>query len=266
MTTHPLALLLAGLLLLSSCTAVRSLSSAAHTVSSVSNVAGLLPNIGVCLSGMEYGRVPGTPGHDYAWPTADEYQYFHSKGFTIVRLPFKWERMYPQLMGELDKFTVGVLHSQLSIAATLNMSILLDCHNYARWNGTVLNGTTGAVTSAVFADFWLKMATVFRGTPGLHGYDLMNEPSQMPDLHVWPQAAQAAIDAIRTVDKDTTIYLEGNNCQTIHHSWDTVQAFPLVCDRFNIDSLTLIPLLYSLFDAVQGLHRVRGQSRILTFL
>ena len=59
----------------------------------------------------------------------------------------------------------------------------------------------------------LKMATEFRGSAGLHGYDLMNEPSNMPNLHVWPQAAQAAIDAIRTVDKETTIYLEGNNCQ-----------------------------------------------------
>ena len=162
---------------------------------------------------MEYGSVPGTPGRDYAWPTADEYQYFHEKRFTIVRLPFKWERLYPALMGPLDRFSVGVLHSQLAIAATLNMSILLDCHNYARWNGTVLNGTTGPLTSAVFADFWQKMATEFRRTPGLHGYDLMNEPSNMPDLHVWPQAAQAAINAIRTVDKDTTIYLEGNNCQ-----------------------------------------------------
>ena len=187
-------------------------TAVANNAALTASVSGLLPNIGVCLSGMEYGRVPGTPGSDYAWPTADEYQYFHSKRFTIVRLPFKWERLYPSLMGELDSFSVGVLHQQLSIAATLNMSVLLDCHNYARWNGAVLNGTTGPVTSAVFADFWMKMATEFRGSPGLHGYDLMNEPSNMPDLHIWPQAAQAAINAIRTVDNQTTIYLEGNNC------------------------------------------------------
>ena len=70
---------------------------------------------------------------------------------------FSRERLYPTLMGPLDPFSVGVLHGQLSIAASLNMSILLDCHNYARWNGAVLNGTTGPLTSAVFADFWLKV-------------------------------------------------------------------------------------------------------------
>ena len=130
----------------------------------------LLPAIGVCLSGMEYGRVPGTPGQDYAWPTADEWQYFHSKKFTMVRMPFKWERIYPTLNGPLDPFTVNVLKAQLSIAASLNMSATLDCHNYARWNGAILNGTTGPLTTAVFADFWLKMATEFRGHPGLKGY------------------------------------------------------------------------------------------------
>ena len=89
-------------------------------------MSGLLPNIGVCLSGMEYGRVPGTPGVDYAWPTADEYQYFQSKRFTIVRLPFKWERLYPALLGPLEPFSVGVLHAQLSIAASAWMYRLAE--------------------------------------------------------------------------------------------------------------------------------------------
>ena len=50
------------------------LAAAAPVASSEPSARGLLPNIGVCLSGMEYGHVPGTPGDDYAWPTADEYQ------------------------------------------------------------------------------------------------------------------------------------------------------------------------------------------------
>ena len=234
-----------------------------NPASSTPFVSGLLPNIGVCLSGMEYGRVPGTPGRDYAWPTADEYQYFHSKQFTLVRLPFKWERLYPQLMGALDKFSVAVLHNQLAIAATLNMSILLDCHNYARWNGTVLNGTTGVVTSDVFADFWLKMASEFRGTPGLHGYDLMNEPSNMPDLHVWPQAAQAAINAIRRVDKDTTIYLEGNNCTT-SHSHSTLSSCRLTSNRAFVLSAYSSPVRGCLLVRVRRMDVARDESRLPT--
>ena len=223
MTTFLLSLLLSLCLFLSLSSAAQPLraskdwaaapaqpSSPAPSTTPASPAA-LLPAIGVCLSGMEYGRVPGTPGSDYAWPTADEYQYFHSKGFTMARLPFKWERMWPTLGGQLDPFFVQVLHNQLAIAATLNITLLLDCHNYARWNANIINGTNGPLTSSVFADFWLKMATEFRGSAGLHGYDLMNEPNTMPNLHVWPEAAQAAINAIRTVDKETPIYVEGNN-------------------------------------------------------
>jgi len=71
------------------------------------------------------------------------------------------------------------------------------------------------------------MATEFRGSPGLHGYDLMNEPNTMPNLHVWPEAAQAAINAIRTVDKDTPIYLEGNNWSGAATWIDMNPDFPL---------------------------------------
>ena len=128
----------------------------------------------------------------------------------MVRLPFKWERIQPTLSGPLDPFMVGVLHGQLAIAAALNMTVLLDCHNYARYGAYVLNGTTGPLTSEVFADLWRRMAVEFGNATALHGYDLQNEPNNMPDLHVWPHAAQAAIDAIRTVDKVTPVYLEGN--------------------------------------------------------
>ena len=127
-----------------------------------------------------------------------------------MRLPFKWERIQPNISGPLDPFTVGVLKSQLAIAASLNMSVLLDCHNYARYGTHIINGTTGPLTDAAFADLWLRIATEMKGLPGLRGYDLQNEPNNMPSLMVWPAAAQAAIDAIRTVDKTTRIYLEGN--------------------------------------------------------
>ena len=170
-----------------------------------------IPRLGVCLSGLEDGsRVPGRPGTDYGIPTVSEYAYFHSKHLDLIRLPFKWERMQPNISGPLDPFQLSIIQSQLSIAASLNMSVLVDCHNYARYGSAIINGTHGPLTSAAFADLWLRLATALHGHPGLLGYDLMNEPHDMPSLSVWPVAAQAAIDAIRTVDKTTRIYLEGN--------------------------------------------------------
>ena len=92
------------------------------------------------------------------------------KHLDFIRLPFKWERIQPNISGELDPFTVQTLKSQLAIAATLNMSVLLDCHNYARYGSYIINGTTGPLTDAAFADLWRRIATEMHGLPGLRGY------------------------------------------------------------------------------------------------
>jgi endoglucanase len=55
------------------------------------------------------------------------------------------------------------------------------------------------------------MATEFGAAQALGGYDIMNEPNNMPAPTAWPHAAQAAIDAIRAVDKHTPLYIEGDH-------------------------------------------------------
>lgn len=193
----------------------------------------LLPAIGVCMSGLEDGdKIPGVQNVDWVAPQVWEYQYFASKRLTMIRLPFRWERVQPTLSGPLDPDMVAILKSQLAIAAALNMTVLLDCHNYARYGDFVINGTSGPLTSAVFADLWLRMASEFGGLRGLHGYDLQNEPHDMPDLHVWPMAAQAAITAIRTVDTVTPIYVEGNQWSGAAEWTENNPDFPLT-DPYN---------------------------------
>jgi hypothetical protein len=80
-----------------------------------------------------------------------------------------------------------------------------------------------SLTPAHFVDFWRRAATQWRGHPGLGGYGLMNEPHDLPepggvtqgaytreDLTILPVFMQAAIDAIRALDKVTPIYVAGN--------------------------------------------------------
>ena len=79
------------------------------------------------------------------------------------------------------------------------------------------------LTPALFADVWRRAATLWKGHPGLGGYGLMNEPNEMPergslveskrgrdDLTILPVFMQAAVDAIRAIDKETPIYVGGN--------------------------------------------------------
>ena len=131
----------------------------------------LLPAIGVCLSGMEWGNaIPGRPGQDYYLPTASEYSYFHSQKLDLVRLPFRWERLQPNLTGPLAPVYLGQLKQQLALAASFNMTVLLDAHNYARYNNAIIGAPGSPVSIAAFADLWRRMATEFVGMAGLHGY------------------------------------------------------------------------------------------------
>jgi endoglucanase len=74
-----------------------------------------------------------------------------------------------------------------------------------------------------FTDFWTRAASRWKDHPGFGGYGLMNEPHDMPrpgeivessgggdDLTIWPAYAQAAIKAIRAVDRVNPIYVAGN--------------------------------------------------------
>jgi endoglucanase len=143
-------------------------------------------------------------------PSANEWAYFASKGIKIVRLPFKWERMQ-NISGPLSPTYLALVKTQLEMATNNSMTVILDCHNFGSGFGSKLNDPAGNVTSAIFADLWTKLATELLGNRAIAGFDIMNEPNNMPSPTAWPDAAQAAITAIRAVDKVTAIYVEGDH-------------------------------------------------------
>lgn len=291
-------------------------------------------------------------GAEYSWeqfPTVSDLNYIKSKGITLVRLPISWEKFQPDLNGPLDINEVNGIKTFLDSAGARGIDVIVDLHNYARYNavwtqmtawnlwsngyiaspltfpstgtytfviqskGSVAGGvwpdmefrvdgvvkgtavvnsatftnytfsisvtagthtiavaftndatvgtedrnlylakinitgtsfsevlgaenmpiiTTGgpldnrgeggtqdgtqiqiigstAVPVAAYQDLWTKLATRLKGNAGLYGYDIMNEPYDMPNSSAWPTAAQAAVNAIRAVDMNTTIYMEG---------------------------------------------------------
>lgn len=181
--------------------------------------------VGVNLAGGEFGRVPGVFNRDYAYPGANQFDYCQAKGLSIVRLPFKWERLQPELMGPLDLAELARLDQAVQLAGERGLKILLDAHNYARYREGLIG--TPEVPNEAFADFWRKLAAHYAHEPAIAGLGLMNEPHDTGGR--WPAAAQAAIDAIRQVDRRHAIFVCGDGWGGAH-SWKRVNADLLLRD------------------------------------
>lgn len=187
--------------------------------------------IGINLSGAEFGS--GTRyGYDYHYPDFAEIKHYADRGVDLIRLPFTWERMQPTLGGELSPEELGRLQQFLTDARALGVKVVIDLHNYGRYNGQTIGSSAGP-TSDQFADFWAKLASAVKDAPALAGYDIMNEPHDMGGPGIWKAAAQAAVNAIRGVDMNTAIHIEGEGWSGAH-SWMQYNSDLILSDPANL--------------------------------
>ncbi|MGO8988517.1 MAG: glycoside hydrolase family 5 protein, partial [bacterium] len=192
-------------------------------------------------------------GSEYSWetyPIASHLDYLKNKGIVLIRVPIAWEKVQPALNGALNQTEIGKLKSFLDLTASRNIRVIVDIHNYGRYNpnwaadaaanygivavnsGTVelVMGSSSLPISA-FQDLWTKLAGVLAGHAGLVGYDIMNEPYDL-GTGVWPNAAQAAVNGIRSVDMNTTIYVEGDGWASAYN-WLTKNGSLKITDPAN---------------------------------
>lgn len=191
-------------------------------------------------------------GSEYSWetyPIASHLDYLKNKGIILIRLPIAWEKLQPTLNGSLNQTEIGKLKSFLDLVASRNMQVIVDIHNYGRYNpnwaadaaanyGIVaVSSTSGLVIGssslpiAAFRDLWTKLAGALAGHAGLAGYDIMNEPHDL-GTGVWPNAAQAAVNGIRSVDMNTTIYVEGTQWASAYY-WPSDNGSLKITDPAN---------------------------------
>jgi len=163
---------------------------------------------GVALAGADFGEshLPGVYGTDYIYPNADEIDYFVAKGLSILRVPFRWERLQRSLNGELDADEIARLDGVVTHATAAGTLVLLDPHNYARYSGNLIGSSQ--VPRSAFADLWRRLALRYRSNP-LVAFGLMNEPNQMA-TEDWLSSANAALEAIRAAGATNLVTVPGN--------------------------------------------------------
>ncbi len=167
---------------------------------------------GINLSGGELNPEsnPAVYGADYIYPPIHELDYYASKRFAVVRLPFRWERLQPSLFGKLDDGELSRIKSFVAAAGARKMQVILSPHNGGRY---LLHGKetligTGGVPISAFADFSYRLAKAFIGNNAIYALSLMNEPHDSNGM--WKQTAQAGLDAIRKADRIRLVLAPGD--------------------------------------------------------
>jgi len=183
----------------------KSSSSSVSSSSSSTPIVGLAFR-GVSLAGAEFGTTyPGIYEKDYIYPNQSEVDYFKSKSMNTLRLPFSWERLQPTLGAAFDATELGRLDAFVTATTAKDINVVIDPHNYARWNGTVIGS---GVSNAQFADLWTRLATRYKSNSKVI-FAIMNEPNTMP-TEQWLSAANAAIAAIRAAGAPNLVLVPGN--------------------------------------------------------
>ena len=169
---------------------------------------------GVNLAGAEFGtNFPGTYNVDYTYPTSVQLDYYQANGLNLIRLPIKWERIQPVLNGNLNEAELGRIKNFLLLAQNRNMNVIIDLHNYCRYN---INGTERIIGStdvsiANIKNLWTKLALALNTETNIWAYGIMNEPHDLLANATWFDTAQEIINGIRINDVNTNILVAGDS-------------------------------------------------------
>lgn len=178
---------------------------------------------GVNMAGGEFNssRLPGEYNRDYIYPRQSDLEFVAAQGANLIRLPFRWERLRPDLTQGLDSAELARLQSLASQAKSLGLCLLLDMHNYGAYYGTPLTsrfnlGDQAIDLQAAFVDTWRLIAKAFT-QPDSVAFGLMNEPAHL-GLHDWNLLARQTLTQLRRDGSSNWIMVGGGGWNGLH-SW-----------------------------------------------
>jgi aryl-phospho-beta-D-glucosidase BglC (GH1 family) len=177
---------------------------------------GMNTNSGAVIQTGFSRSLPGTYGRHYVYPDRADFAYLRSRGLNLARIPFRWERVQPQLNKPLKSAELDRLRSCFDDAAAVGMKVIPNLHNSRAqyYFGASDYQTIGSasVPISAFKDLWVRLAEAWKDHPAVVGYDIMNEPKDLPGgIPTWERASQAAVNGIRSRDATTRIWVCGFN-------------------------------------------------------
>jgi endoglucanase len=168
----------------------------------------------VNLAGMDFGCViNGSCPGGFTPPPASQAGHFTALGMNLFRVPIGWQYLQPSGPGSTISSSIFQQYDavvQNVFNANPSAKVIVEIHNYARYNGYIVGQDMGAPTNAQFADLWSQIAVNYQNNANII-FGLMNEPHNL-NMSLWVVTLQTVINAIRTAGATTqVITLPGTN-------------------------------------------------------
>ncbi|KAH9836973.1 glycoside hydrolase superfamily [Rhodofomes roseus] len=175
-------------------------------------VSGQVPRLGgVNTAGFDFTvYTNGSFTNNAAAPPTWQYAHFSGEGANLYRIPFAWQEMTPTLGGPINETFFYEEYNpivQAALASGPDSYIIVDVHNYARWNGEII--AQGGPTNEEYASLWSQLSTLYGGNTRLL-FGLMNEPHDL-DIPTWAESVQYVVNAIRAAGAQNYLLLPGSN-------------------------------------------------------
>ncbi|KAI0346528.1 glycoside hydrolase [Trametopsis cervina] len=177
-----------------------------------------LPRLGgVNTAGYDFSvSIDGTFTGNGVNPPTSQYTHFTAQRVNIYRVP--WQLITPTLGGPIDPVFFSRLNSTVHAALSSgpNVWVIIDVHNYARWNGAII--AQGGPTNDQFVSLWTQLAGKFYNEPRVI-FGIMNEPHDLVSVSTWADTLQQVVNGIRNYGAPNYLLLPGS-------SWSSAEAFP----------------------------------------
>lgn len=152
---------------------------------------------------------------------ASDFAFLKSLGINCLRLVLRYEAFENRLKpGDYSEAAFAELDRVLALCREFKLYAILDMHSSpAGQNPDGHSGSTSGVSEfwdhaglqQVFTNLWRTLAHRYRNETIIAGYDLLNEPAFVPSKTVFNIFYRSLITAIREVDDNHILFLEGDH-------------------------------------------------------
>ena len=210
----------------------------------------------------------------------DDVAFIRSTGATVVRLPLNY-RHFESDSRPFDYLESGFkrLDQAIGWCAKHGLYAILDLHSAQGWQNTDWHSDNASRHAYFwqhphfqerFYALWKEIARHYRGNAAVAGYNIMNEPvsnapygryrnDYRPDWDVINRVYRTAVAAIRAIDPDHIIFLEGDYFSNLFTGLDAPFAADLVYSSHNYNVGCFGPGQYP--GQIRGDYWDRNQQR-----